>query len=449
MSLYYLLLFATPFHYDPRLGKVLFEAGIMIVTPVKLLGLLTAAGAFLAPPQADFFFRHVPYGPSSVGSPGAPRLRNPLLLLFAPFAIIPTFITIMRGLGAPAGPVGQLVSAMLLFVATRLLVRTKERMFKSIRTLAIAFAFGSLWVYKQRFLEGAVQPWGLEGDPNYEALMLLLSLPMALWMWLYDQSTWWRQIGLGCGLLIAGGVVLTESRAGIIAGGTMGLLTAVRTRHKLLGIALLAAAALLVFNYGPAGLVQRFRSVKFTGQPQNGDEDSTRIHVELLKAGLRMIESHPVSGVGLGQFKEVAPEYNPKILELADRSYIAHDTYIQMGAECGVPVLLLFIALLALALHNIGIARRSSDSVLGALAGAIQLSLVGISVAALSITAELLPFWILIFLSQNLREIAAADALDAAAERGLHSISSRRADYTTQELSGLSFILGPVKETRS
>ena len=392
MSLLYLLLFVTPFHNDPRLGTVLWDAGGMTITPIKILGLLTAAVALVAPVPQD----------------AAPRLRSPLVALFLPFAILPVLATIGYGLPTPVGAIGQLLSSALLFVAIISLVRTKERMFMVARTLVIAFAFGSLWVYKQHLIEHSTQAWGVEGESNYEALMLLLAIPMAFWMARHEQSRGWRRIGLGCGLLLAAAVVLTESRAGIIAGGMIGLLAAIRTRQKLLVSALLAVSALLVFNYGPAGLSKRFESIKFTGQALNGDEASTRIHVELLKAGLRMMESHPLSGVGLGQFKAVAGDYNPEILKIARGTWIAHDTCIQVGSEAGIPALLLFLAMLGVALRNFRAAQRSSDERLAALGLYMKASLLGISIAALSISVEFLPFCLIIVLSQSLRDIAAA-----------------------------------------
>ena len=392
MILLYLLLFVTPFHNDPHLGMVLFDACVMIITPIKILGLLAAALALVAPVAQD----------------AAPRLRSPLIALFLPFAIVPVVVTEAYGLRTPTGSISQLISAALLFVAIRPLVRTRERMFKVVRTLVLAFAFGSLWVYKEHFIEHARQPWGLEGDANYEALMLLLSLPLAFWVARYGERSRWRRIGLLCALLLTCAIVLTESRAGIIAGGGMGLFAAVRTRHKLIGATLLASAAVLIFNFGPTGLSQRFESIKFVGKPLNGDEDSSRIHVELLKAGLRMMQAHPIFGVGVGHFKTVAPSYNPEILKLSRRGWIAHDTFIQIGSEAGIPALLLFLAMLRIAFRNFQVAQRSPDARLAALGFSMEASFIGISIAALSITVEFLPFCILIVLSQSLREIAAA-----------------------------------------
>jgi O-antigen ligase len=156
----------------------------------------------------------------------------------------------------------------------------------------------------------------------------------------------------------------------------------------------------------PAELTNRFHSIKIKGAATNGDEDSSRTHFELLKAGVAMIESSPLTGVGLERFKSVAPLYNRELLDVAGRRYIAHNTYLQIGAETGLPVLILFLALMTTAFVNCRAGRRSGDAPLAGMAKAIQLGLIGYSVAALSVTAEYITtFWILVFLSQNLREI--------------------------------------------
>jgi O-antigen ligase len=392
MRLLYILLFVTPFHYDPRLGRSLFDAGVVIVTPIKILGLLAAVVALVATPPKD----------------ASPRLRTSLIALFLLFAIVPVVVTLVYGLPMPVGEISQLLSSAFLFVAMIPMVRTEERMVKVVRTLVMGFAFGSLWVYKAHFMGHEQRASGLEGDGNYDALMLLLSLPLAFWMVRYEESWWSRRIGLICGLLFAFAIVLTESRGGIIAGGAMGLFAAVRTRRKILGMMLFAAAAFVLFSFRPSGLLERFASIELVGRPVNGAAESSRIHFELLKAGLRMIGAHPVFGVGLERFKAVVPEYDPEILKLSGHSWIAHDTFVQVGAEAGIPALLLFLTMLGIAFRNFGLAQRSSNDRLAALGFAMTTSLLGISIDGLSFSAEFLPFCILIVLSQSLREIAHA-----------------------------------------
>lgn len=391
MALYYLLLLVTPFHADPRLGEILFDPGYgLMVTWVRALGLLTVAAALLAMQPAN----------------SAPRLRNLLPVLFVPFAILPVLETLVFSLPVPTDEIGQLISGALLLIATRCFLRTRARMLTATRTLVIAFALSSLWTYKQYFLQHASRAWGVEGESNYEALMLLLSMPMAFWMWRQERSKWWRRVGLGCGALLVGGLFLTESRIGIIALCVVGFLFVLNSKHKFVGIGSLVIAALLILSYGPSSLLQRFRSIKVSGSVSNSDEGSAELHIAMLKAGIYMIEAHPVFGVGAGLFKDVAPQYNPEISKLIKGSYIGHNTFIQMGAECGLPELFLFMGMLACAFYNLRVGEHTRDEVLASLCVAYRISLIGLCVVTLTQTAQLLPFWIPIFFSQSLLEIA-------------------------------------------
>jgi O-antigen ligase len=390
MALLYALLFVTPFHNDPRLGVVLLRAGVAVITPIKILGLVTALFALVAPVSKD----------------AAPRLPSSLVFAFVPFAIAPVIATVANGLATPSKTISQMLSAVLLFVAIVPLVRTEDRMVKVVRALVLGFTLSSLWIYKAHFIGHQQRPSGLEGDGNYDALMFLLAVPMAFWMVRNEESRAWRRVGLVSCLVLASAIMLIQSRAAFIAGAAMILFAAVRTRRKLLGMTLIAGAAVLLFSLGYG---QRLGSIKFEGRPSNGAEESSRIHYELFKTGLHMIEAHPIFGVGLEQFIVVAPDYNPDLLKVGNNhSWIAHDTFLQIGAEAGIPVLLLFLAMLGICYRNFRAAQRSFNKRLAALGLAMAVSLLGISIAGLSITAEFLPFCILIVLSKSLREIANA-----------------------------------------
>ncbi len=392
MTLYYLLLFLTRFHSDPRVGMALFYAGFVLVTPVKVIGLLTIGAALIMPRPMD----------------AAPRLRNSLALVFFAFAALQILEVMVYRLPTPADAISSLVSIGLLLVATRALVCTEERMRKAVRVMILVSAFASLWIYRQYFMQHFPRVSGIEQDSNYEALTLVAGIPLAVWMVRYETGRWWKRIGAVCVGLMAGGVLLTESRAGIIAAIVMGLAAVVVSRRKMLTLGLVVLTIAAGVALAPSGLSARFRNIKVEGTPNNGDQDSTRIHVELLKAGVAMIESYPLTGVGLERFKATAPNFNPELLQVAGRRFIAHDTYIQIAAESGLPVLMLFLALIAIAIMNCSAARCGANAPLTRMATAIQLGLIGYSVAAASVTAEYVTtFWILVFVSQNLREIVA------------------------------------------
>ena len=392
MILYYILLFLTRFHSDPRVGMQLFDAAFVVVTPVKIVGLLTIVAAIVAPQPAG----------------AAPRLRNSLGLVFFAFAALQVLEVLIYQLPTPSDSYSSLVSIGLLLVATRNLVSTEERMRKAVRFMVLASAFASLWLYKQHFVQGISRVNGLEQDANYESLTLVTGIPLAIWMVRYETGPWWKRIGVACLGLMAGGVLLTESRAGLIAIVVMGLAAVIVSRRKLLTLGLLIIVIAGGVVLAPAGLGTRFRSIKVEGTASNGDEGSARIHVELLKAGLAMIKSYPLTGVGLERFKATAPDFNPELLQVSGGArFIAHDTYVQIAAEAGLPVLILFWVLLAAAILNCRAVRKSANAPLARMATAMQIGLVGYGVAAASVTAEYVTtFWIIVFLSQNLREIA-------------------------------------------
>jgi len=65
------------------------------------------------------------------------------------------------------------------------------------------------------------------------------------------------------------------------------------------------------------------------------------------------------------------------------------------------------------------------------LALAMQIGLIGFSIGASSVTAEyVVPFWLIVFFSQNLREVAAAAAFDPAPERPTHEKPRERMSVT-------------------
>ena len=411
MTLYYLLLILTRFHADPRLGPALFRVAFLIVTPVKIVGFFTIVAALVARRPAD----------------ASPLLKNPLALCFFSFASLQIFEVLVFKLPIPSASVSSLVSIGLMLVATRALVSNEDRLRKTVRVMIVTSAIASMWIYRQYFILHVFPANGIEQDTNYESLTLVTGIPLAVWMVQYETGVWWRRIAVLCVGLMGGGVLLTQSRAGLIAAVVMGLAAIVFSRRKMLTLGLVVLAIAAGVELSPAGLATRFRSIRLEGAATNGAEESTRIHIELAKAGLAMIEAYPLTGIGLEQFEDAAPNYNPALLEVAGHEYIAHDTYIQIGAEGGIPVLLLFLSLMAVAVFNCREVRRHAGAAQARMATAMQVGLIGFSIAAASVTAEYVTtFWIVVFLSQNLREIGWA----------LPARKIRRRDAISEPLNG-------------
>jgi O-antigen ligase len=66
---------------------------------------------------------------------------------------------------------------------------------------------------------------------------------------------------------------------------------------------------------------------------------------------LMMIRDHPLSGIGPGNFRVVYPLYaasfaRDPLCNYQIQIYKAHNDYLQLAAECGIPALLFFLLLL-------------------------------------------------------------------------------------------------------
>lgn len=393
MSIYYLLLLCERFHDYPHLAGALFGVGFLSVTPTKLIGMAAVMAALVMP-----------------APPNGVRCKPlALAVLFAALAAWSMLGTLLFGLPLPASGLSYLVSLGLLLIATRKLVSTPGRLENTLRVIVSASALATAWCYKQYFLEGAMRAWGVGLDPNYEALSLIIMIPLAVWMG-WTESRWqWRALGKGAALSLTAATLLTQSRGGLLALAAVGCVALLRARGRPVGRLMLLAAAGAFVALSPASLWRRYESISVSGVAVNGDESSVGARLEVLVAGLHMIERHPLLGVGLDRFKALSADYNPA-LRASEMNFVAHDTYVQVAAEAGLPALAVFIAIMIAGFANCRAAvRGASDPALAGIAAAMRLALLAYAVAALFLSAEFLVwYWMLVFLSWNLREMADA-----------------------------------------
>jgi O-antigen ligase len=396
LTLYYLFLLLIPFQTHPKLGAILVSIAGFPVTPIKVEGLLTLAAAFLLPRPRD----------------AARQLPTSISLLYAAFACFPLFGTVVLQRPFPLQFTSEIASFTILLIATRRLVCTPDRFVKAMRALMFAEAFGTLWLYKQYYLLHYLHPNGPVEDPNYEALAIVMAIPVSVWIMRHDKSRWWRRIALVSTFLLAFGVFVTQSRGGLLALTILAVAGWLQSSRKLRALVLAGSAVALMALASPQTTWDKLRHIRLSGDgPMNGDEVSTRSRIEVWRGGLRMVESHPIFGVGPDQFKQVLPQYNPGILHVAHRSFIAHNTYVQVAAEGGVPALALFLTILVVALRNCRAAEQQAAAIrewqLDQAGTAIRLGLIAFGVAAFFLTATFSKeLWLFVFLSQSIREIA-------------------------------------------
>jgi O-antigen ligase len=177
-------------------------------------------------------------------------------------------------------------------------------------------------------------------NENDLGLMLALSLPIAIYLLVRNKSKW---NGLLCGAhigLCLTALSLSGSRGGMISTAVgMSLLVLLFSRlarwQRTAVVVLLAAGVVAGISLMPQDTKDRF-----LGTATQIQEGTMTHRTTIWSAGIEQFRDVPWTGVGAGA-------YGPAIAKAVDVPIVAHDTYLSVLVETGVPGLVLFLALLA------------------------------------------------------------------------------------------------------
>lgn len=153
------------------------------------------------------------------------------------------------------------------------------------------------------------------------------------------------------------GIMVTFSRGGYIACAAGLLAITFFKRNKFHFIMLLFLAWLAFLNpiLLPAGIRYRMSQTfeKQVSYHETADEleesleSSAQTRVEIWKGALKMIKDYPLFGIGYGLFYQRIQYYWRQA-----RPIDAHNTYLIIAAEMGVPALVIFLWIIALVMKN-------------------------------------------------------------------------------------------------
>ena len=242
-------------------------------------------------------------------------------------------------------------------------------------------------------------------EPNYLAANLVLIIPIAFAIAGSQPTRQKRWLWAAAGLVLVLSLFMTSSRGGFLGLLVAGMVFAYR-RFGLKGA--LGILALLILAALPTDLGERSRAtLDRHAEAPAGLEASNKAHEALFWGGLRMMVDAPVFGVGPQRFADYSRAYSG-----LDISYIAHNTYLELGAEAGLPVLLLYVLLVATTVAMLGrvakLRGRPETRTLAAWAEGLRTGLIGFSISAGFISAQYEKyFWLAIFLSIVLTRLAA------------------------------------------
>lgn len=257
---------------------------------------------------------------------------------------------------------------------------------------------------------------GTFGDANQFAAALVAAMGIAgAFALARDIGAGWRLAAVGAAGICLLAVFLTLSRGGLVAIAAA-LATTILVGGRWRARALVAAALVLVVSVGYFAV---FASLPARERVTNVGGGTGR--VDLWTVGGRMLAAHPGVGVGAGNFPVASVHYllRPGAIERADfiisTPKVAHNTYLQIAAELGIPVAALFVGLIGFSLRcSLSAARRferEGDIGMELLARGAVVGTAGYLTAMLFISQMYSKlFWMLLALGPTMLALARADA---------------------------------------
>ncbi len=312
---------------------------------------------------------------------------------------------------------GQYWKAILISVVTTGLVRDRRRF--RIFLMLMVFSIGFLGA--KRGLAGLLQggarysdgPGGFMSDNNSFALVLNMMLPLLVGIAVVEKERIIKAVAWAMAGLCLLTILFTFSRGGLLTLCVIAPMVLWRSKRRGLVAVVLALGILGFVAFSSDQLMRDY--VDRASTIDNYEEDgSAQGRINAWVTSWRTFLDYPLYGVGPNNLQAVFQRYSPE----EDRFRVAHNAYLQILAECGLPALLLFLGAIGAALWGMRRLRRDPGAPAWATVYArmLQISIAGYLVGSMFLnTAYSEPIYHLIALSVCL-ELAVRAEAEAPAE---------------------------------
>jgi probable O-glycosylation ligase (exosortase A-associated) len=258
--------------------------------------------------------------------------------------------------------------------------------------------------------QGINSGWGIASgffqNQNDFGVAINSVLGMSYYMILFDSNKIlgffkWKWFHLLCSVSMVVAIVASSSRGAMLGLAAVALAVWFKSQRKFIAIPVLIVVAAGVVSLIPEDNWMRF-------QRMGSEEDLTgQSRIDLWRAGMRMAEEYPLTGVGPNNFIYV----NSQIYQ-SGTTLMQHNVFVQAVSELGYPGLLLFIGMIIYCFRNQRRARKLlrekgiDDPFLYGLSHGLDICLVGFAVNGFFITVLYYPFfWMLLILSTSLFDV--------------------------------------------
>ena len=196
-------------------------------------------------------------------------------------------------------------------------------------------------------------PGGMLEDNNNFGLALTMGLPLLVEIGKAERNKILRRGVYAMIPLTVITILLTHSRGALVSILAMTAVLVWRSRHRLVGAAVVFVGGLAAVAFAPRSLIERYATL------QNVQTDGSAMgRIAAWKTALNMSEDNPVFGVGYGCFQWLYPRYASQAAYEGRR--VAHNAYLQILAECGGPALALYVFLMLASFWSLAKLRREA-----------------------------------------------------------------------------------------
>jgi len=224
-------------------------------------------------------------------------------------------------------------------------------------------------------LEGVIN--GIYSNPNDLAFGIVLSLPFALAFMVTAKTGVKKVLWLAGMMIMLVAIFRTASRAGfidlVIAGSVTFYYFAIKGRRMYLLVAAAFLSLLIGVTVG-GKLYDRFEALSGDNATEQSAYGSYEERKYLMVRALGAVAEYPLFGVGVQNFGAYSGVWKD-----------VHMTYLQVSAEGGIPVLIIYLMFFRRGFQNLKLLRKRSDldPDIVLFVGALTGSLVGFGVGAL------------------------------------------------------------------
>jgi probable O-glycosylation ligase (exosortase A-associated) len=230
----------------------------------------------------------------------------------------------------------------------------KNRQYLRVLVWIIALSFGFFGVKNgiSMILSGGslviIQgPGGMLADNNDFALALCMGMPMLFHLGWAERRKLMRRTMLAMVPLTALTVMATHSRGAFLAMSCSIVVLVWRSKNRVGGFATMFLVAIAAVIAAPQSYKERIATIGTYEEDQ-----SARGRIDAWKVAGNMIAANPMFGVGFDKFTRNYRAYDRQAGPAAGVPdtgiHVAHNSYLQIWAECGTPSMILYLLLIGL-----------------------------------------------------------------------------------------------------